>query len=247
MNRRLLALVVLVLVVGVSGCLSGGGPIDRERLDRAPPGPYAWSTDAAVHATVHADDRVQVVVTPVEGELRLAFEDEVAGERSVPIGAVRAQQAGGTVLTGSQLREAGARITETREATTVQVASSTDIVAVGFTMESRRNQLLLPAVRDGAHVVVLPEGRNVDLPIVGQVRPGPDAMVETADGRIELRWEQLEARPISVRYYQDRDLVLFGGVIAVAAAVLVGGLVYFRREVLQLRRRREGVDERRRR
>jgi hypothetical protein len=247
MTRRVLALVLLVLLGGFGGCLSPGGPIDSERLDRTPPAPYAWSTEAAVHVTVHGDDRVQVVVSPVERELRLAFDDEVAGERSVPIGAVRAERADGTVLTGSQLREAGATIAETREATTIRVAPDADITAVGFTMDSRRNQLLLPAVRDGAHVVVLPAGRQVDLPVIGQVRPGADAEVQTADGRVELRWDQLEARPISVRYYQDRDLVLFGGVIAIAAGVLVGGLVYFRREVLQLRRRREGVDERRRR
>jgi hypothetical protein len=247
MNRRRLAVLMLVLLMGLGGCLSAGGPIDSERLDRAPPAPYEWSNDAAVHASVHADDRVQVVVTPVEEELRLAFDDEVAGERAVPIGAVRAQQSDGTVLTGSELRDAGAEIGETREATTIQVAADAEITAVGFTMDSRRNQLLLPPVRSGAHVVVLPAGRQVELPVIGQVRPRPDARSETADGRVELRWDQLDARPISIRYYQDRDLMLFGGVIGIAAAVLVGGLVYFRREVLQLQRRREGVDERRRR
>ena len=247
MTRRGLALLVLVLLVGLGGCLSTGGPIEGERLDRAPPAPYEWSADAAVHATVHGDDRVQVVVTPVDRELRLAFDDEVAGERSVPIGAVRARQADGTVLTGSQLREAGATIAETREATTIEVAAGADITAVGFTMDSRRNQLLLPPVASGAHVVVLPAGRQVELPILGQIRPRPDAVTQRADGHTAIRWDQLEARPISVRYYQDRDLVLFGGVIAIAGAVLVGGLVYFRREVLQLQRRREGADERRRR
>jgi len=245
MNRKFLGMTMLVVMLALAGCLSMGGPVDSDRLDRAPPAPYHWTTEAAVHATVQADDRVQVVVQPSEEELRLAFDDEVAGERSVPIGAVRAQLTNGTILTGSQLRDAGATITETREATTIQVASDTEITAVGFTMDSRRNQLLLPPIRGGTHVVVLPAGRQVELPIIGQVRPRADTASLLGDDRVELRWDDLSSRSIVIRYYQDRDLVLFGGLIATAGAVLIGGLVYFRREVLQLQRRREGVDRRR--
>ena len=247
MNRRLLGLTMLAVMLALGGCLSVGGPVDSDRLDRAPPAPYHWDTDASVHATVHADNRVQVVVQPSDEELRLAFEDEVAGERSVPIGAVRAQLTDGTILTGSQLRAAGATITETREATTIQVASETEIAAVGFTMDSRRNQLLLPPIRAGTHVVVLPAGRQVDLPIIGQVRPRADEAALVGGDHVELRWDDLTTRTIVIRYYQDRDLMLFGGLIATAGAVLIGGLVYFRREVLQLQRRREGVGGRRRR
>ena len=247
MNHKFVGVIMLVLMLALGGCLSMGGPVDSDRLDRAPPAPYHWTSDAAVHATVQADDRVQVVVQPSGEEIRLAFDDEVAGERSVPIGAVRAQLTNGTVLTGSQLRAAGATITETREATTIQLAADTQITAVGFTMDSRRNQLLLPPIREGAHVVVLPAGRQVELPIVGQVRPRADSASLLRDDQVELRWEDLASRSIAIRYYQDRDLVLFGGLIAIASAVLIGGLVYFRREVMQLQRRREGVDERRQR
>ena len=64
-----------------------------------------------------------------------------------------------------------------------------------------------------------------------------------ADGRVRLDWaaDDLNGDRIVVRYYLVRDLLLLGGLIAIASVVLVGGVAYFLLQLRTLRRRREEV------
>jgi len=102
----------------------------------------------------------------------------------------------------------------------------------------------LPVTVAGSYEVVLPPGRRVGNPVFGDVSPG-DYEVSTDDqDRVHLRWSSLEDGSIAVRSYLQRDLYLFGGLLALLALVSVGGVVYYRIQIRRLERRREeaGLD-----
>jgi hypothetical protein len=91
--------------------------------------------------------------------------------------------------------------------------------------------------------VVLPPNRRIDIPVFGTVSPRGYS-TETVDAQTHIRWEEVTTRGISVQYYLQRDIPIFGAIAAVSITIGLGGAYYYKRQMEQLRELREemGLD-----
>ena len=92
---------------------------------------------------------------------------------------------------------------------------------------------------------MLREDGNIDFSVVGWVSTGNDETVRDDRGRGRVVWaEPVTADTVSVRYYLQRDLYIFAGVLGAIVLVGIGGLLYRRRQIERLRKQRleMGVD-----
>jgi hypothetical protein len=220
--RRALGAVALLVLVATAGCAGG---IDEEAL--AENETYDWSTDA--NATYNITGTEYHAVHRVEGPVELYRSDDVGGERPLSISAVKFRHPNGTVV--------GAERIEVEEQGSRTVVTPPDNGTLGYTAANRPKRFSTPVVVEGSHEVVLPERMRIGVPVLGVIQPG-GAERQVVDGRVHLRWAS-PGGGIELRYYLQRDLYLFGGLLAGLGALGVGGMVYLYRQIRQLQRRRE--------
>jgi len=265
MNRRLLlAAACLAALAVTSGCLGiGTGPVDGERLDREPAESYEWETERTLHVTIQENTQFRTVMSLNEtaigsdgggdgdGEsgptVELFRRDGFGGTNPLSVQAVRYQYPDGTVLNGSEIRERGGEVRQTRDETVVELPSDAprNGSALAFTSGGTPKRFTLPTYVEGTYEVVLPQDREIGFPVFGQVRPRNYDTERDELGRVHVVWaEPVTADTVSVRFYLQRDLYIFGGVAALVVAVGVGGLLYYRRKIQRLRERRMemGID-----
>lgn len=240
MNRRhVLGFVALVALVLTSGCLGffGSGSIADSQLDEPPAEPYEWNQSADAHLTVIADATFQAVYRVDDESIELFRRDGFGGRNALGISSVRYRYPNGTVINGSEFDAHGGSIERTRDEVTVTLPTDGPPGQLAFTSESTPKRFSLPTFVKGSYEVVLPPDRRVDFFLFGNVRPGGYA-TETVDGRTHIRWDEVTAQGIAVQFYLQRDLYVFGVAVAGLAAVGLGGLTYYRRQIERLRRRR---------
>jgi len=241
MNRKLLALVALALLATTGGCLeyvTGGGSIDAETLDEEPPRPYAWNSTTGVHITVTEDARF-LGVYRINDSVSLYRNDGLGGQNAIPVSAVRFRYPNGTVVDGSTYRERGGRIERTRDSVEVGLPNDTDRGAFAFTSESTPKRFAVPAYVTGvSYEVVLPPDRRVAVFPFGNVRPGGYEVRDVGDRRV-VHWDNVDGGSVLVQFYLQRDLYIFGGIVAILSVVTVLGIFYYRRKIDRLQRRRE--------
>ncbi|GAB3018232.1 DUF5803 family protein [Natronobiforma cellulositropha] len=235
MNRRLLLATVLVALVAITaGCAGIFGGISDETLDREQE--YDDLLDREADAVIDVED----------GEFRAVYDlndtdsfsmsrSEIYREVAIDIEAVRYWYPNGTMVTGSELD-----IDQGRSSTEVRLPEGNGTFA--YTSNAGSKTFHLPAFVSGSYEVTLPEGHRSDNFLFGSVTPrGYDR--EVVDDREVLRWDDLSST-ISIRFFLERDLLLFAGFVALA--VVIGGslLGYYYRQVKQLQARREemGLD-----
>ncbi|WP_197425559.1 DUF5803 family protein, partial [Halobacterium sp. CBA1126] len=168
--------------------------------------------------------------------VRLAATSGFGGRNPVPISAVQFRYENGTVV------GADAIDVSTRDQRTVIDLPAAD-GTFAYTGAASSRSVTAPLDFEGSHEVVLPPGMRVSFPLFGDVSPGGyEKSVE--DDRVHLRWDSLSSATVSVEYYFERDLLIFGGVVGVLAVVAVGGVVYYRLRIRRLERERErsGLD-----
>jgi len=243
MNRRLLlAAGCLALLAVTSGCLGfGTGPVSEDTLDSDPAEPYEWETDRAAHITVQENTQFRAVMDVNRSTVDLFRRDGFGGSNPLSVEAVRYRYPNGTVLTGSEIRERGGEIRETRDETVVELppGAAERGGTLAFTSSGTPKRFTLPTYVDGTYEVVLPEDREIDFPVFGQVSPGNYETVRDDRGRVRIVWaEPVTADTVSVRYYLQRDLFIFAGVLGLILVAGIGGLLYRRRQIEQLRKRR---------
>jgi hypothetical protein len=245
MNRRhLLPLVGLAVLALTAGCF-GPGAITDERLDQAPAEPYEWESDRDVHIVVQTDSAFRAVynVSGTGGELELFRRDGFGGRNPLDVRAVRYRYPNGTVVTGSELEAAGGSIDRSRETVTVSFPDGGDGGQLAFTAGATPKRFSLPVFVAGSYELVLPPNRRVDLPVFGTVSPR-GYQVETVEDRTHIRWDEVTSRGVSVQYYLQRDIPIFGAIAAVSITIGLGGAYYYKRQMEQLRELREemGLD-----
>ena len=86
----------------------------------------------------------------------------------------------------------------------------------------------------------LPESARVGVPLLSQVRPGATNRT-VRNNQLTLSWEDVSAPNLTVRYYLQRDLLLFGGLVIGAIIIGVGGALYYYRQLRATQRKREEV------
>lgn len=241
MNRRLLlAAGCLALLALTSGCLGiGTGPVDGETLDSDPAEPYEWETNRTVHVTIQENTQFRTVMEVNQSTLDLFRRDGFGGSNPLSVQAVRYRYPNGTVVTGSELRERGGEVRETRDETVVELPPDAENGTLAFTSSGTPKRFILPVFVEGTYEVVLPEDREIDFPIFGQVSPGNYETIRDEGDRVRIVWaEPVTADTVSIQYYLERDLYIFGGLLGVILVVGAGGLLYRRRQIERLREQR---------
>lgn len=270
MNRRLLAAVgLLALLAGLAGCsaLFGPGSVDQGDLagEEGRTYDYEWNTSRDGHLTVDGDSyaAVYAVGNRTTGDregnysIELYTQDALGTEQPMQVQAVQFRYENGTVLryerhNGSvglvrehpngttEPAEGGLAVDRTRRRTVVYVPTN-ESGKLAFTTPKNGKRIATPTFVEGSYEMVLPESARVGVPLLAQVQPDHDS-ADLIDGRVHIVWTDVDRAPsIVVRYYLERDLYIFGALVA--GLVLVGavGAAYYWLQIRETVRRREEV------
>lgn len=235
MNRRRLALGGLVVVLVLSGC-AGSTQVSEE--DLSGDAEYDWETSETVAVEV-SDASYRTVVNLTNASTLEVFQrDALGGDGAVRISALQFRYPNGTVVNASE-----GNLSATLEAERTQISLPAEAGKVGYTAERVGNEFALPVFAEGSYSVRLPPSTRVGVPILSHADPG-GYETSVANDRMTLQWDSLSDGGISVRYYLQRDLWIFGGIAVVSVTLGVGGLVYYLRQIRDLEEKREelGLD-----
>lgn len=230
--RRTLAILALGFLVLLAGC--GGTAVDDAALNES--AEYDWETSAAVTVTAEGSEYRAVYTLDNDSEVELSLHDELLGRQPVSISAVKFRYENGTVVNASALN-----VEERDRRTVVTFPESEGQFA--YTSRSGSRTLMVPVMTNRSHEIILPEGMRIAMPVFGGANPGGFEK-DTRDDRLHLTWSSMEADRIEVDYYLERDLILYGGLIALLVLVSGAGVVYYRAKIRRLEeaRRAAGLD-----
>lgn len=232
--RRLAAVAALVALAMLAGC--GGGGIDRAALSEN--ATYDWNTTANATYDVSDDGEFTAVLNLQNRSSVAAYQyDRFGDETPMQLSAVKFRYRNGTVV------DAAALTVETDSGrTVVQAPRSNGTLA--FTASHGSKRFVVPTAVSGSHVVSLPSGMRVSVPLFGHVRPG-GYETTLSDDRVRIRWDDVEAgTTIDVQYYLGRDVYIFLGLVSVLFGIAVAGVIRFRLQIRRLEREREAAEQR---
>jgi hypothetical protein len=236
MNRRLLAALALFVLVLLAGCAGIGSVTSEEGLEED--AEYDWDTDA--DATIDVRDGEYQAVYTIEDRstVRLYQSTRYGNDRPIDVRAVQFRHPDGTVVGMEEIE-----VEETRSEVYVHLPAEDGQLA--FTSDSRTRNLQTDTFVEGSYEVILPPGYRVENFVLATLRPGGhETTLDEETDRVHIYWDEIDASTITVRYYLERDVYLFGGLVAVTSIAAVIGLGYVYRQIQQLQRQREemGLD-----
>lgn len=229
--RIALALVLLAVLAGCAGFSDG---VNQERL--AQDASYDWNHSANATYDVQPAEYQAVIDVNNTSEVELWRHGDLGGEEPLQAAAIKFRYPNGTVV-GADAFD----VERTDSALVVGFPATNGTFA--YTAESGSRSVFVPVVGTGSHEVVLPPGMRTSFPVFGDVEPANYQQTRQGE-RVHVTWESAPENPIYVQYYLERDLYIFGGVVALMAALGVFGIVYFRFQIRRLERRRQdaGLD-----
>ncbi|MCL7417405.1 MAG: DUF5803 family protein [Halalkalicoccus sp.] len=234
MNRRLLALVTLVSLVALAGCAGFGSTTSEEGLNED--ANYDWDTDADATIEITGGEYEAVYTVENRSSIRLYESTRYGDDNPIDVRAVQFRYPNGTVVGMDEIE-----VEETRSEVTVHLPAENGQLA--FTSDTQSRNFATDTFVEGSYEVILPPGYRVDNFVLANVRPG-GYETEIVDDQVHIRWDEMNASAIAVRYYLERDVYLFGGLILIASigAAIAGAYVY--RQIQDLKRTREeaGLD-----
>lgn len=239
MNRRLALATLLFAFLAVSaGCASplGSGGSVGERVSQ--PAQYGdqWYSPVNVSIDVGPDEYTAVYRVDNQSTLEVYRYDSFGDKAPLPISAVQFQYPNQTVVNLTQ-----SDIEDLRHKTVITLPARAGKVA--FTAPAGGKTFSTSTFVDGSYEVILPPGMRVGVFLLSDVRPrGYETTV--VDGRTHLTWDDVTTENVVVRFYLERDLTIFGGIIAALSIVALIGLAYFYRKIQQLEAKRKemGLD-----
>lgn len=234
MNRRLLALVFLGALVALAGCSSVFGPGQPSSEDLNAPAEYDWQTNATTTVNVTHSVYHTVITVQNRSELEIYRQTGIGTEEPVDLKALRFRYPNGTVVNASALT-----VQNTQSRTKIDLPARRG--KVGFSVSRAGKQFSAPVFVAGSYQVTLPTTARVAVPFLAQVSPGGFEKTFTDEGRVRLRWEEIESGTVIVRYYLQRDLWLFAGLLGILLLAGAGGTLYYVRKIRELERQREEV------
>lgn len=233
MRRRLVIITLVAALAFLGGCIGpfASDGLSEDDLDRE--ANYTWDHDVDVHVDI--EDSVYRAVYKLDGETSFELSTRArTGSQPVDIEAVRYVYPNGTMLSGSQLD-----ISQSSSRTTIEVPDGNGTLA--FTTEVSSNRAVIHGLTEGTYRVALPPDHRVGNFFLSSVSPsGYDTEVD--GDRHLLTWED-NSDDVFVEYYLWRDHYLFYGFLLMSGIVGVGGIVYYRRKIEALARKRRQVTQ----
>ena len=258
MNRRLLAALALIVLVGTAGCTTilGDDAADPESL--SVDAEYDYDTDRDAFITVNRENytavyNVSAKATGDNGTIEFYRTNALTIENPLELEALQFRYANGTVVRyvdgeavvvrsdGTQEPTDALAVETTRQRTVVELPAEEGQIA--FTTPKSGKEIAVYTPVHGSYEVALPPDRDASVPLLSRTRPSNDDRAVVGD-RVHLRWDDVETSVLSVRWYLDRDLWLFGGLAVVAAGLGVIGVAYYYRRIRLAEKRRDeaGLD-----
>jgi hypothetical protein len=258
MNRRLLATLAFVALLALAGCTTILGNDVGDPATLSEDAQYDYDTDRDASITINRENytavyNVSAKVTGDNETIELWRTNALTLETPLEISALQFRYPNGTVVRyvdGEPVAIHGDGTEESTDALAVNTTRQRTIVhlpaeegQLAFTAPKTGKELIIRPAVHGSYEIALPPDRDAQIPLLSRVRPPNDDRV-VVDGRVHLRWEQLDSPAIAVQWYLDRDLWLFGGLAAVAGLVGVLGVIYYYRKIQRAAKRRdeEGID-----
>lgn len=233
MTKRKVALGLLVLLV-TTGCL--GGPPAPSEDALAEERDYEWDHDADVAIDVGDGEYKTVANVSDRESVHLATTSGFGGRSPLYITAIRFRYPNGTVVGPDAM---DVYTSDSRTVVEFPTANGT----FAYTANTGQRSVTIPVGFDGSHEVVLPPGMRTSFPVFGVVEPG-DYEKTVEDDRVHVYWDSMHSDRITLKYYLQRDLVIFGGIVGLLSAVAIGGVLYFRKRIRRLEQDRaeQGLD-----
>jgi len=237
MRRRLAALGLLLALVALAGCSSvfGGGPSDAQLNENAS---YEWDTNATTTISLSRSSFSAVVTVENRSWVKLYRSGALGDQDPLSIRALRFRYPNGTVV---RANESSMDVNAGGSKTNVTLPMAGGQVAFKASRPTGK-RFSTPLFVEGKHSIeaTMPPGARVGIPFLSQVSPGADdRWVE--NGRMTVRWDRTSNGPLVLRYYLQRDILIFGGLAVVLLLVGVGGVAYYLRQIRTLERRREEI------
>jgi len=234
MTRRTFILGALLVLLALSGCTSlfGPGEPDPARLNES--ANYTWDESVDTSIVIEKNSFTGVYNVSNRSELEVYQRDALGQENFLQVSSVQYRYANGTVVDADS---DALSVAQTRERTVLTVPNNTS-GRVAFTAPRQGKRFTIPVFVEGPTNVTLPPGARVGVPLLSQVSPGASSRSVT-DDRMTLTYENVTARTMNVRYYLQRDLLIFGSIFAGALVFGIGGALYYWRQIQQLRKTRE--------
>ncbi|MFB6114476.1 MAG: DUF5803 family protein [Halodesulfurarchaeum sp.] len=228
--KRWLAVGGLLFILVLAGC--SGGVVSEQALNAS--ATYSWDTEATVHVNVTQGTYRAVYDLDNQSRVELFQRGDLGDENPLPIRAIKFKYRNGTVVDASAIT-----VSETDSRTVVELPSPYGKFA--YTARFSTGQVFIPTGVKGSYEVVLPPGARMGIPIISVAEPGGYEKTLRND-RVHLRWENPSRDAITVSYYYQRDLYLFGGLLGLLVLVAMAGAVYFKIQLGSLESEREDVD-----
>jgi hypothetical protein len=235
MNGRRLAVLGLVGLLVLAGC-TGTSEVSQEELSGE--ASYDWDADAKTTFNLSRGSYTTVVHLQNQSTLRVYERDALGSEAPVDLTALRFRFPNGTVVNASE-----ANVSVTRANNRAVVRLPADNGTVGYSASRSGKRFASPVFVAGSQAVVLPPSARIGVPLLSQASPGGyDTTVE--GNRMAVRWANVSDGTLNVRYYLERDLLLFSGLVVLALGIGGGGAIYYLRKIrrLEARRKEYGMD-----
>ena len=258
MNRRLLAALAFVVVLGLAGCTTilGSDAGDPEALSAD--AEYEYDTESDALITVNRENytavyNVSAKVTGDDDTIELWRTNALTIENPLELHGLQFRYTNGTVIRyvdGEPVIHHGGGVAESVDTLSVETTRQRTIVELpddegqlAFTTPKTGKEIAVQTPVHGSYEVALPPGRDASVPLLSRTRPSNDDRLVAGD-RVRLQWESVETSVLTVRWYLDRDLWLFGGLAGIAGIAGIAGVFYYYRRIKRAEKRRseEGLE-----
>jgi len=233
-RRRLLAFGLLVGFVALAGCSSVFGPGAGGAGDAANTS-YDWETDGT-NATIDVTGGSYEAVYEIDNESTLPVfrRNELGQNQPLGVSALQFRYPDGRVVTTDEA--SGFNVSTKRSRAVINLPAENGKVA--FTASAQGKRFATRTFVEGSYEVTIPKGMRVNYEPLAKVSPGYTNK-RMVDGRVQIRWNDVDASAVIVRYYLQRDLYLFFAGAAVLVVVAASGALYYLRQIRDLERRRK--------
>jgi hypothetical protein len=243
--RQFAAIGLLVLLSASAGCTGmfgmdiGGGQdlsVNPSTVE------YDWNTSADVTLNL-SDDQYRSVYKLTKRQLEVYTHGSLGSEQPLDTAALKYQYPNGTVITLDASDSDSFYVKESQKRTTIHTPAPKGKVA--FITSKSGKSVSKPVFVDTkkhnrSYEIVLPPSTGASIPFLSNVRPDGYETTEIHN-RVHITWDSIGAKNVSVRYYLDRDLLIFGGIAAILTVVGLFGAGYYLVQIRKLTRLRKDI------